>query len=112
VVCADNKVGFRFMVIEIICIVGINLLVLFASFYWVQRYSNSPGNVTWAFMFWGFAWNAAYANSMHLIGALALAITIITLLVNLVAGGTGITTGIKKAIIICWAICLVLMFIS
>ena len=108
-VCPGNKTVFRFIVIETIAIILMNLLVLFGAFFWVQRYSNSPGNIVWAFMFLSYTWHNAYSTIMIFLGVLSIIISIVTLVVNGVAGLYGITTVIKKVIVGSWMLCLVIM---
>lgn len=110
-VCASNRISFRFMVIDIIAVVIINLLVLFASFYWIQRYSNSPGNITWTLMYLPLTWNPSYNSQMIAIGVLSLIISLITIAVNAIAAFNGITTLMKKIIVISWSVCLVIMLV-
>lgn len=111
-VCASNRIAFRFMVIDIIAVVIINLLILFASFYWIQRYSNSPGNIAWTFMFLPLTWNSPYSSQMIAIGVLSLIVTVITITVNAIAAFNGITTLIKKIIVISWSLCLIIMLVT
>lgn len=109
-VCASNKVTYKFIVIEIITIVILNLLILFANFFWIQRYTNSPGNIVWVFMFFGADWNHAYKSALIILGVASLAICLVTLTINIVAGLYGITSGVKKGVVGCWAVCLIVMF--
>lgn len=111
-VCAGNKVIFKFMVIETIAIVIMDMLILFASFFWIQRYSNSPGNIVWVFMFFGGDWNSAYKSVLIILGVISLAICLVTLAANLVAGVYGITKCVKKVIVGCWTVSLILMFVD
>ena len=111
-VCASNRVTYRFMLIYILVIIVINALILFGPFFWVQRYSNSPGNIVWIFMFFLFTWNPSYSTMMTVIGVIAILVSGITLAINLVAAVTGITSSIKKAVTFCWGIGMVLMLIN
>ena len=100
------------MVISIIAMVIMSLLILFASFYWIQRYSNSPGNIVWALIFLFIEWNSSYKTNMIAIGLLGLSVSLITLAVNSVAASKGITTMVKKVIVFGWALGLILMFVN
>ena len=111
-ICASNKVTYKFMVIEIIAILVTGALVLFGSFFWMQRYSNSPGNVVWAFMFFGFAWNPAYNTEMTILGVLTALLSLITLLINILAAATGITSGIKRVIVLSWTVSMIIMLVN
>ncbi len=87
-------------------------MVLFMSFYWIQRYSNSPGNLAWVFLFFGFAWGSGFDSRMTTIGVLSLIISLITLISNGIAAWKGITTTVKKIVVFCWATALLLMVIN
>ena len=111
-VCASNRVTYRFMLIYILAIIVVNGMILFGPFFWVQRYSNSPGNVVWIFMFLLFSWNPAYTTLMTVIAIIAIIISLLTLTINLIVALTGITTTIKRAVSICWAIGMILMLVN
>lgn len=108
-ICANNKVLYKFVVVDIIFVVIMTLLILFASFYWIQRYSNSPGNLSWVVLFLGFSWTSAFSSQMITIGVISLVISLISLIANGIAAIKGITSTIKKLIIVCWALGLLLM---
>lgn len=109
-ICAGNKIVYRFIVVEVIVIVILALLILFLPFFWIQRYTNSPGNISWIFLFFAFQWNHAYKSILIILGSVSLTISVLTLLMNAVAGLYGITRGVKRGIVGCWTVCLVLMF--
>ena len=111
-VCASNLVTYRFIVIDILLTLVIAALILFGPFFWVQRYTNSPGNIVWVFMFFGFSWNGAYGTMMIFIGILALLVSLASILVNAIAGFTGITSSMKKAVTITWTAGMVVMLIN
>lgn len=90
----------------------IAVLVLIGSFFWAQRYTNSPGNVVWVFMFFGFGWNSAYGTMMIFIGIIALLVSLSSIIVNVIASFTGITSGVKKAITVTWVGAMVAMLIN
>jgi hypothetical protein len=111
-VCANNKIFYKFAVIDSIFIVIMALMILFMPFYWIQKYSNSPGNLVWSFLFFGLNWNSNYESKMSAIGVLCLIISALTLISNGIAYWRGITVTIKKIVIGCWAIALLLMCVS
>jgi hypothetical protein len=88
------------------------LLILFTSFYWIQRYSNSPGNLAWLFLFFGFDWKPELSGNMTTIGIICLLVSLITLIVNGFAAWKGITETVKKVVVACWTICLLLMLVN
>lgn len=111
-VCASNRVTYRFMLIYVLEILVVNGLILFGPFFWVQRFSNSPGNVVWILMFFLFSWNPSYSTLMIVIGVLVILVSAITLGINIIAGLMGITSGVKKALMFCWGLGMVLMLIN
>jgi hypothetical protein len=111
-VCANGKLFYRFAVVETIFIVVMTLLILFADFYLIQRYSNSPGNLTWLFLFFGFDWKPELKGNMTTIGVICLIVSVITLIANGIAAWRGITETIKKMVVGCWTVCLLLMLIN
>jgi hypothetical protein len=111
-VCANSKLFYKFAVVEVIAIVLMTLLILFTSFYWIQRYSNSPGNIGWLFLFFGFDWKDGLSSGMTTIGIISLSISLITLFANVIAAWKGITITIKKIVVGCWTVCLLLILIN
>ena len=111
-VCASNRVTYEFMLFYILVILLMNGLILFGPFFWIQRYSNSPGNVVWIAMFFLYNWNPAYRSLMIVIGIICILISLATLLVNIVAGVAGVTSGIKRAVTVVWAVGLIMMIIN
>jgi hypothetical protein len=108
-VCANSKLFYKFAVAEVIFIVVMTLLILFSSFYWIQRYSNSPGNLAWLALFLGFDWSKGLASSMTAIGLIGLSVSLITIFSNGIAAWKGITTTVKKVVVGCWTVCLLLI---
>lgn len=87
------------------------LVILLLPLLWVQRYSNSPGNILWAIfllkvvMQWGtpFRWTIAALAGTILIQSL------LTLVINLVAGCKGVTTTVKSWVKCAWIFDLILI---
>ena len=100
------------MLIYVLEILVVNAMILIGPFFWVQRFSNSPGNVVWIFMFFLFGWNPNYKTLMLIIGILVILVSAITLGVNIVAGVMGISSGIKKALMACWGVGMIIMLIN
>ncbi len=86
-------------------------MILFFSFNWIQRYSNTPGNITWLFLFFGFSWTENYSVVMIILGIIALLISSLSFGINILACG-GITTRMKKSIVYCWIFALILMIVG
>jgi hypothetical protein len=111
-VCASNRVTYRFIVIQVITSIVLGSMILFGNFFWVQRYSNSPGNIVWVIMFFSFSWNPNYSTLMIMIGILSLLICLATLGINILAFFIGITSAMKRAIVVCWTVCMIVMLIN
>jgi hypothetical protein len=110
--CAFSALLFRFFIVEIGLYVIMSFLILVLPFHWIQRYSNSPGNWVWPGLFFSFLWSFLDASATHsllLIGLLTFLVSVITLAGNLIAGCKGITTGMKRCLIVCWVMTVLLM---
>lgn len=99
------------MIIEGLISVVLAIMIIILPFHWIQRYSNTPGNLVWIFIFFGFSWTPQYRIPMLILGIVAAAISSMSFLVNIIAC-RGITTTIKKIIVIEWVFALVLMVIG
>ncbi len=84
---------------EAVISIVLAFLIIFLPFHWIQRYSNTPGNLAWIFLFFGFPWTANYKLPMMISGVIAAVISGMSLFVNLIACN-GITTKMKKIIVI------------
>lgn len=76
-----------------------------------QRYSNTPGNAVWIFLFFGFQWTSSFSGGNITIGLFNLLISLSSLIVNLVPMLTGMTTRMKKILFFQWISGLALMLI-
>ena len=113
--CAFSALLFRFYIIEICLYVMMAFWVLVFPFHWIQRYSNSPGNWAWPGLFFSFIWSRNDSSSTHyllFIGLVYFLISFITIVSNLIAGCSGITTGMKKCLIVSWVITILLMIVA
>lgn len=111
-VCAANTVLFKFIVAVSICIIVMSLAILFGPLNWIQRYSNCPGNIAWVFLFLGYGWSEAFSGKMIAIGVLSLLVCLLSLVSNITTLLKGTTTGIKKLIVVCWVLSLLIMVIN
>lgn len=109
--CANNRVLHRFVMVEGIISVVLTFMIIMLPFHWIQRYSNTPGNLAWIFLFFGFAWTAQYKIPMLIEGIIFASISGISFFVNLIAC-RGITTTMKKVIVIAWIFTLILMIVG
>ncbi len=63
--CANNRILYRFAAVEGIISVVLAIMIVTFPFYWIQRYSNTPGNLVWVILFFGFPWAQAFRTSMY-----------------------------------------------
>lgn len=62
--CANNRILYKFAMIEGIIAVILAFMIIFLPFHWIQRYSNTPGNLVWIFLLFGFGWSSQYKVPM------------------------------------------------
>ena len=72
------------------------LMILFMPFFWVQRFTNSPGSAVWPFLFFIFASQTSHVVIMVLIGLLSLISNVLTWSTNGLALLNGVSTTLKK----------------
>jgi hypothetical protein len=89
----------------------ISVITLSAQFDWALRYTNAPGNLTWPFLFFGYAWTSAFKGSYITVGLFTLLLSFATFIVNILPFRGGLTTGKKKIIHFEWIGALVVMAI-
>jgi len=109
--CANNRVLHRFVFAEGLIVVVLAFMIICVSFHWVQRYTNSPGNLSWIFLFFSFGWSASFKTPMIILGILTTLVSLISFIMNLVAC-KGITTGIKKGVVVAWVFGLITMIVA
>jgi len=84
------------------------LLILTFSFNWIQRYTNSPGNIVWLVYFFMSSWYDRQLYFMISLIILMFLVSFFTFLANCFAI-CKVTTCIKKFIISSWIISFLLM---
>jgi hypothetical protein len=77
-----------------------------------KRFSNSPGNFVWFWLFFAWDWHEAIDQYMEWIGIIYLIITISSILMLVLELMKGLTTTVKRIIFIQWILCLVLTFLT
>jgi hypothetical protein len=97
--------------VEGLIAVVLAFMIVFLPFHWIQRYSNTPGNIAWIFLFFAFAWTSQYKLPMLIEGIIFITISAMSFGVNVVAC-RGITTRMKKLIVIEWIFALILMVVG
>ena len=76
-----------------------------------QRYTNTPGNAVWIFLFFGFGWTHLFAGSLITIGIFNLIITLSSIIINLLPFFIGMTSNMKKILLFQWLAAIGLMLI-
>jgi len=109
--CANNRVLHRFVMVEGLISVVLAFMIILLPFHWIQRYSNTPGNIAWIFLFFGFTWTDQYKLPMMILGIIFAAISGMSFFVNIIAC-KGITTRMKKLIVIEWIFATILMIVG
>lgn len=81
------------------------------NLFWVQRYTNCPGNIVWAYMFLTINWGSVGSAKMLLvaIGVAYLLISVVTLIVNTLSFCGGTTTLKRRLLKYWWVIAIVIM---
>lgn len=109
--CANNKIVHRYAGFQALICLIISALIIKGPFELSQRYSNTPGNAVWIFLFFGYSWTQAFSGSMIVIGVFNLLITLSSIAVNIIPFFAGLTSQMKKGLLFQWLGCLVLMII-
>jgi hypothetical protein len=82
-------------------------------FYWVQRFTNSPGMVVWSVMLFVYAGRTyKWGTILVVMGILMLLTSILTWVGNGLALGNGVSTTIKKLIVISFIIGLIFTVVA
>ncbi len=110
--CANNKVMHRFIGFLAFVNVILGFVELWEKYDFALRYTNSPGNMVWVFLFFSFDWSAMFKSFYIPIGVINLLITIANLSVNLVYKISNFNPNIRKPIFLIWIGSLFLMFIT
>ena len=84
----------------------LSAMIMFMPFFWVQRFTNSPGSAVWPFLFFLEAYHTKYTVVMMLIGLFALTANVLTWATNGLALLNGVSTLLKKIIWVCFIISL------
>ena len=82
----------------------LSVMILFLPFYWVQRVTNSPGSAVWPFLFFIYCHHTKYRVLLEVIGLISLITNILTWSSNGLALLNGVTTAMKKIIIVAFFI--------
>ena len=98
--CAFNEAFYRYYLVTIVQYVGIGAMVLLLPFYGSQRYTNSPGNISFGLVFlsWIWKWEGALSTLFWILTSLILLVTLLSLCSNLYLACSGVTTSATNII--------------
>jgi hypothetical protein len=102
--CGVSGVFYHYYLGAIALFAIIVLMILFLPLLWVQRYSNSPGNIIWAFFLLKVVlqWVTPFRWTILALAGAILVQSLFTLVINMVAGCKGVTTTVKSWVKCAW----------
>ena len=89
----------------------ISVMLILLPFLFIQKYSNSPGNIVWPILFFGYSYAPAYIAGMIIIGLITLLISLWSLVTNLYSCCYPLTTKYLSCQKWQFRICLFLMLV-
>lgn len=98
--CPTKTLFYVYYLTNIPMYIILSLMILFLPFYWVQRVTNSPGSAVWPFLFFIYCHLTRYQVLLEVIGLISLITNILTWSSNGLALLYGVSTKIKKAILV------------
>lgn len=104
--CPTKSILYIYYYTNIPLYLALSVMILLMPFFWVQRFTNSPGSAVWPFLFFLEAYHTRYTVLMMLIGLFALTSNALTWVVNGLALLNGVSTTLKKIIWVCFIISL------
>lgn len=109
--CAVSGVFYHYYLGAIAIFLIIVLMILLLPLLWVQRYSNSPGNIIWAIFLLKVVvqWGTPFHWTILAIAGAILIQSLFTLVINIVAGCKGVTTTVKSWVKCAWIFDLILI---
>lgn len=104
--CPTKSMLYIYYLTNIPIYLILTAMIFLMPFFWVQRFTNSPGSAAWPFLFMLEAYHTRYTVLMMLIGFFALVTNVLTWTVNGLALMNGVSTTLKKIIWVCFIISL------
>ena len=101
--CAMTNPIYKYYIVAITFTLVVIFMTLFFPFHWIQRYSNSPGNLVWPFVMvvdWPWRGNLTYVIMILML--LSVGASLFTFIANWFAMWKGITVFVKKLVVVCW----------
>ena len=111
--CVTGYLLARWALFTSAVVLLLTLTILIANLFWMQRYTNSPGNIAWLFMiFVTIPWESYSAkNFFIIIGAVYAFISITTLLVHATSLCDGVTIQKRRLMKRWWIFYIVIMIL-
>ena len=97
--CTIRTLYLRYYLSIIPIYIILSIMILAMPFYWVQRFTNSPGVIVWPILLFTYS-KTAYGTIKGIMGILAILTCLFTWISNLFAFTNGVTTMIKKFLVI------------
>lgn len=80
----------------------LSLMIFTLPFFWVQRFTNSPGIIVWPIILFVQSFKTTDTVMNELIGIIGILVNLMTWSTNGLALLFGVSTTIKKAIVACF----------
>ena len=109
-ICGTLRLYSQIVGIEALITLFLTIITHNAPFHIAIRYTNSPGNSVWIFLFLGMAWNTEFKLYFLIFGFINLVITTSTIFVNFISLIKGLKKSIKRLLKIQWIIALLLLW--
>lgn len=110
---AQNILLQKWSIFTSILLILLTLLILCGNLFWVQRYTNSPGSLVWAYLFLTFNWSVLgpVKNIFLFIGITFLVISLVTFFLNTKSLFGSATTTSNRVLKCWWIFCIVVMIL-
>lgn len=102
--CPTKTLFYTYYLTNIPLYLILSIMILVLPFYWIQRFTNSPGSAVWPFLFFIYCHYTRYQVLLEVIGLLSLVTNILTWSSNGLALLYGVSTPLKKGLQVCFFI--------
>jgi hypothetical protein len=103
----------KWSVFSSLVVLLLTILILTCGLFWIQRYTNCPGSIIWAYMFLTIGWdNVGTTKTLLLaIGVAYLFISVVTFIMNTISLCGGTTTTKRKLLKYWWVFAIFFMVV-
>lgn len=110
---AQNILLQKWGIISSVLLILLTLLILCGNLFWVQRYTNSPGSIIWAYLFLTINWSSLgpVKNIFLFIGITYLVISVVTFFLNTKSLFSSATTTSNRVLKCWWIFCIAVMIV-